>query len=78
MLRPQAGLPTGLTLPPAGTDLEAIKRDLVVQALERAGWNQTRTATLLGLNRDQIRYQTKRFALTRESVSDRRGTAVAS
>ena len=66
MLRPRAGLSTGLTLPPAGADLEAIERDLVVQALERAGWNQTRAATLLGLNRDQIRYRIKKFALTKQ------------
>ena len=65
MLRPRAGLPTGLTLPPGGADLEAIERDLVVQALDRAGWNQTRAATLLGLNRDQIRYRIKKFALTK-------------
>ena len=78
MLRPQAGLPAGLTLPPAGADLEAIERDLVVQALERAGWNQTRAATLLGLNRDQIRYRIKKFALAKQTASERRGTAVAS
>jgi transcriptional regulator with GAF, ATPase, and Fis domain len=58
-------LPTGVTLPPAGTNLEAIERDLVVQALERTGWNQTRAATLLGLNRDQIRYRIEKFALTK-------------
>ncbi len=71
MLRPRAGLPTGLTLPPGGTDLEAIERGLVVQALERAGWNQTRAATLLGLNRDQIRYRIKKFALTKRTPGAR-------
>ncbi len=71
MLRPRAGLSTGLTLPPAGADLEAIERDLVVQALERAGWNQTRAATLLGLNRDQIRYRIKKFALTKQTPGAR-------
>ena len=65
MLRARDGLPTGVTLPPAGTNLEAIERDLVVQALERTGWNQTRAARLLGLNRDQIRYRIEKFALTR-------------
>ena len=66
MLRPRDELPTGVTLPPAGTNLEAIERDLVVQALERTGWNQTRAAALLGLNRDQIRYRIEKFALSRE------------
>ena len=44
-------------LPADGIDLEQLERSLVVQALERSGWNQTQAATLLGLNRDQIRYR---------------------
>ena len=65
MLRPKDGLSTGVTLPAVGTNLEAIEHDLVVQALERTGWNQTRAATLLGLNRDQIRYRIEKFELRR-------------
>jgi DNA-binding NtrC family response regulator len=56
-------LSTGISLPPGGINLEALERSLVVQALERAGWNQTRAATLLGLNRDQIRYRIEKFEL---------------
>ena len=54
-------------LPPAGIDLEQLERSLVVQALERTGWNQTRAATLLGLNRDQIRYRIEKFQLEKTS-----------
>ena len=50
-------------LPATGIDLEQLERSLVVQALERTGWNQTRAATLLGLNRDQIRYRIEKFQL---------------
>jgi DNA-binding NtrC family response regulator len=50
-------------LPATGIDLEQLERSLVVQALERSGWNQTRAATLLGLNRDQIRYRIEKFKL---------------
>jgi two-component system response regulator AtoC len=50
-------------LPPNGIDLEQLERSLVVQALERCGWNQTKAATLLGLNRDQIRYRIEKFKL---------------
>ena len=50
-------------LPPSGIDLEQLERSLVVQALERTGWNQTRAAALLGLNRDQIRYRIEKFHL---------------
>jgi two-component system response regulator AtoC len=55
----------GVELPPAGLDLEQLERSLVVQALERTGWNQTRAAALLGLNRDQIRYRVEKFQLER-------------
>lgn len=50
-------------LPASGIDLEQLERSLVIQALERSGWNQTRAATLLGLNRDQIRYRIEKFKL---------------
>ena len=53
----------GIALPADGIDLEQLERSLVVQALERSGHNQTRAATLLGLNRDQIRYRIEKFGL---------------
>jgi DNA-binding NtrC family response regulator len=52
-------------LPATGIDLEQLERSLVIQALERSGWNQTRAAALLGLNRDQIRYRVEKFKLER-------------
>src|SRR5829696_9043626 len=56
-------LSTAMGLPIEGLNLEALERSLVVQALERSGWNQTKAATLLGLNRDQIRYRIEKFDL---------------
>jgi two-component system response regulator AtoC len=56
-------LATGMGLPAEGINLEALERSLVVQALERSQWNQTKAATLLGLNRDQIRYRIEKFNL---------------
>jgi len=52
-------------LPATGIDLEQLERSLVVQALERTNWNQTKAAALLGLNRDQIRYRIEKFQLER-------------
>jgi len=52
-------------LPAAGIDLEQLERSLLVQALERTGWNQTHAAALLGLNRDQIRYRIEKFHLAK-------------
>ena len=59
----ESELSTAMGLPIEGINLEALERSLVVQALERSGWNQTRAATLLGLNRDQIRYRIEKFDL---------------
>jgi two-component system, NtrC family, response regulator AtoC len=62
-------LSEGVELPPTGIDLEQLERSLVVQALERSVWNQTKAATLLGLNRDQIRYRIEKFKLERPTPS---------
>ena len=62
-------LTEGVELPAAGIDLEQLERSLVVQALERSGWNQTKAATMLGLNRDQIRYRIEKFKLERPAAS---------
>jgi DNA-binding NtrC family response regulator len=59
----------GIALPTEGVDLEQLEKSLVVQALERSGYNQTRAATLLGLNRDQIRYRIEKFSLLRHAAS---------
>jgi DNA-binding NtrC family response regulator len=56
-------------LPAGGIELEQLERSLVVQALERTSWNQTRAAALLGLNRDQIRYRIEKFQLEKSSAS---------
>ena len=64
-----ARLTEGVDLPANGIDLEQLERSLVVQALERSGWNQTRAATLLGLNRDQIRYRIEKFRLEKPASS---------
>ena len=55
----------GIALPAEGVNLEELERSLVTQALERSGGNQTRAATLLGLNRDQIRYRMEKFGLAK-------------
>jgi DNA-binding NtrC family response regulator len=59
--------PHGLALPDDGVDLEQLERALVVPALDRCRYNQTRAAALLGLNRDQIRYRIEKFGLVRRA-----------
>src|SRR5262245_17251841 len=52
-------------LPADGVNLEDVERQLLVQALERAGGNQTHAGQLLGINRDQVRYRIEKFGLGR-------------
>jgi len=57
--------PAEFQLPAEGVDLEDVERQLLVQALERAGGNQTQAAHLLGINRDQVRYRIEKFGLSK-------------
>ena len=55
--------PAQFRLPPEGVNLEEVERQLLTQALERAGGSQSRAAQLLGINRDQVRYRIEKFGL---------------
>ncbi len=61
--RAQAGEPGVVVLPDSGIDIEDVERELIVQALEKTGRNQTRAARLLGLTRDALRYRMKKYNL---------------
>jgi DNA-binding NtrC family response regulator len=63
----RASATSAMELPMEGVNLETLERELVTQALRRTGGNQTKAATLLGLNRDQIRYRIEKFALDKIS-----------
>jgi len=58
-----------MELPEDGVNLDALERELVVQALKRTGGNQTKAAGLLGLNRDQIRYRIEKFGLDKPAAT---------
>jgi two-component system response regulator AtoC len=58
-----AGQDGGFVLPPEGVNLEDVERRLVIQALARAGGNQTKAAALLSIHRDQMRYRIEKFGL---------------
>ena len=55
-------------LPPEGINLEDVERQLLVQALERSGGNQTQAGYLLGINRDQVRYRIEKFGLPKPQL----------
>lgn len=50
-------------LPEDGVDLEAVERGLLLQALERTGFNQSASARLLGISRYALRYRMEKFEL---------------
>ncbi len=62
---PAAGEDGGvLRLPEGGVVLEDVEMELIKQALDKTGGNQTRAARLLGLSRDALRYRMKKFDLS--------------
>ena len=48
-------------LPPEGYSLEALEREVVVQALERNDWNQTRAADFLQVPRHTLIYRMEKY-----------------
>ncbi len=55
--------PNALVLPAEGLDLDQTERELIVQAMARAGGNKTAAARLLGLTRDTMRYRLEKFGI---------------
>ncbi|MDO9028185.1 MAG: sigma-54 dependent transcriptional regulator, partial [Candidatus Roizmanbacteria bacterium] len=51
-------------LPESGISLEEVEKDLLMQALEKAGHNKSRAAKLLNISYDTLRYQLKKFGIT--------------
>jgi DNA-binding NtrC family response regulator len=52
-----------IQLPEAGISLRDVQFELVRQALDRTGGNQTKAAQLLRISRDALRYKMKSFGL---------------
>jgi two-component system NtrC family response regulator len=61
----------GLKLPEGGIDLEEVEKEILLQALEMHGWNQTHAAKYLNISRKTLIYRMEKFALvppTRSAV----------
>jgi two-component system NtrC family response regulator len=52
-----------LKLPDEGIDLEEIEKEILLQALERHQWNQTRAARYLNISRKTLIYRMEKFSL---------------
>lgn len=55
-----------LDLPPHGISLEAVEKELILRALEKCNWNQTRAARYLDIGRKTLIYRMEKYGLQRE------------
>ncbi len=56
-----------ISIPDGGLDLEQVEKDLVVQALEKTGWNQKDAAALLNISVDRMNNRVKKYGLRHAS-----------
>ncbi len=54
-----------IELPPDGISLEELEKQVIIKALERHNWNQTRTANYLRIPRHVLLYRLEKFGLKR-------------
>lgn len=52
-----------VNLPPGGYPLEQLEREVVVEALEQCGWNQTAAARFLRIPRHTLIYRMEKYAI---------------
>ncbi len=64
-----------LKLPPEGISLEAVERELIVTALRKFDWNQSRAAKYLDMSRKTLIYRMEKFGLRREENEPGEGTS---
>ncbi len=55
-----------IELPDDGISLEGVERDLLVAALEKHDWNQTKAAAYLDITRSTLLYRMQKFGLERD------------
>ena len=71
MLGDEDGSDGTLRLPPGGLDFERLEKDLVLLALERSGYNKSRAARLLKMDRDWLRYRMEKHGIKAEGKPGR-------
>jgi transcriptional regulator with GAF, ATPase, and Fis domain len=60
---PSSGSGCGINLPDEGYSLEQLEREVVVQALERNGWNQAAAARFLRVPRHTLIYRMEKYGI---------------
>ena len=62
-LQTRAATSAPFALPEGGVDLETLEQDLIRQALDRTGGNQSRAAQLLGISRPTLIYRMEKYGI---------------
>lgn len=62
-----------IDLPPQGISLEAIEKELILKALQKCDWNQTRAARYLDISRKTLIYRIEKHGI--EKPPDRRDSS---
>jgi two-component system NtrC family response regulator len=57
-----------IELPDEGISLEKVERELILTALEKHDWNQTRAAAYLDITRSTLLYRMQKYGLEREKA----------
>lgn len=57
-----------IELPDEGISLENVERELILTALEKHDWNQTRAAAYLDITRSTLLYRMQKYGLEREKA----------
>jgi two-component system, NtrC family, response regulator len=56
-----------LELPPHGLSLDAVEKDLIVRALQKFDWNQTKAARYLDISRRTLIYRMEKYGLREQA-----------
>ncbi|MDT8069524.1 MAG: sigma-54 dependent transcriptional regulator [Terriglobia bacterium] len=60
----------GLKLPDEGISLEEVEKEILVQALEKHHWNQTRASRYLNISRKTLIYRMEKFGLVERGAAE--------
>jgi two-component system NtrC family response regulator len=60
----------GLKLPDEGINLEEVEKEILVQALEKHHWNQTRASRYLNISRKTLIYRMEKFGLVEHGAEE--------
>jgi two-component system NtrC family response regulator len=58
-------VPLPVSLPEAGLSLEEVEKELILRALQKHGWNQSRAARYLGITRHTLLYRIEKHNIAR-------------